>query len=186
MSIKNIIILLAILLILGGLYYYLNRPEPPPPKEPVYYVWLFEMEELEHIKIELPSEKLSQSFIKISKGDQFPWFFDDSEHSDIDRDRWGGGIPLILSGPQVARIITENATDEQLALYGLIEPSIVITLTLEDGSTLHIKVGDKTPDYNNFYVQAPNRRSVATVDVSWYTVIERLVKDPPYAPLPEE
>jgi hypothetical protein len=47
-------------------------------------------------------------------------------------------------------------------------------------------VGDKTPDFNNFYVQAPNRQSVATVDISWYTVVERLVKDPPYAPPPEE
>ena len=83
--------------------------------------------------MELPSENLSQSFIKIPQGDQFPWFFDDPQQSDVDMARWGGGIPLLLSGPSVARIIAENATEEQMARFGLTEPSIKITLTLEDG-----------------------------------------------------
>jgi len=109
LRIRNIVILLVILLALGGIYYYLSRPEPPEPQEPTYYVWLIEMDEIEHIVMELPSDNLSQSFIKISEGDKFPWFFDDAERSDVDKARWGGGIPLLLSGPSVARIIAENA-----------------------------------------------------------------------------
>jgi len=186
LRIRNIIILLVILAVLGGLYYYLSRPEPPEPPEPTYYVWLIEADDIKHIKMELPSENLSQSFIKIPQGDQFPWFFDDPQQSDVDMARWGGGIPLLLSGPSVARIIAENATEEQMARFGLTEPSIKITLTLEDGKVMKINVGDKTPDGNNFYVQAPGRNDVATVDVTWYDVIERIIKEPPYAPPLEE
>jgi hypothetical protein len=58
---------------------------------------------------------------------------------------------------------------------------MTITLTLTDGNTLDITIGNKTPDGNNFYVQAPSSNDVATVDYTWYDVIERLVKEPPYA-----
>ena len=133
MRIRNIVILLVILLALGGVYFYISRPEPPPPSEPTLYVWMIEMDDIEHITMELPSENLTQSFIKIPQGDQFPWFFDDAERSDIDKARWGGGIPLLLSGPSVARVIAEGATEEQLATFGLAEPSMRITLTLFDG-----------------------------------------------------
>lgn len=186
MSTRNIIILLVILIALGGLYYFLSRPKPIPQQEPTYYVWMEEMDDIKHIIIELPKEGLKQSFIKIPQGDQFPWFFDDAEQSDVDRERWGGGITLLLSGPSVARIIAEGATEEQLATFGLTEPSMKITLTLEDGKVINIEVGDKTPDGKNFYVKAPDRNDVATVDITWYDVIERIVKEPPYAPPPEE
>ena len=186
MNTRNIIILLVILIAVGGLYYFLSRPEPPPLKEETIYVWLIDMDEITHIVIELPDEGLKQSFIKIPQGDQFPWFFDDAENSDVDTARWGGGIPLLLSGPSVARIIAEGATEEQLATFGLTEPSMRITLTLADGKVMNIEVGDKTPDGNNFYVKAPNRNDIATVDVLWYDVMERIVKEPPYAPPPEE
>ncbi|GAG36527.1 unnamed protein product, partial [marine sediment metagenome] len=35
---------------------------------------------------------------------------------------------------------------------------------------------------NTFYVQAPGSNDVALVDYTWYEVLERLVKEPPYAP----
>ena len=56
-----------------------------------------------------------------------------------------------------------------------------IILTIENGDTLNIKVGDRTPGGGNFYVQAPDSNDVALVDYTWYGVLERLVKEPPYA-----
>ena len=149
-------------------------------------MWLIEMEEIQHIEIELPREGESQTFIKIKEEDKFPWYFDDPQRSEIDVDRWGGGIPLLLSGPGTERVIAENATQEKLAEFGLTQPQMTITLTLEDNSVLSINIGDSTPDGHAFYVQAPDTNNVALVDYTWYNVLERLVKKPPYAPPPED
>ena len=179
---SNIFILAVILAVLGGVYYWISRPEPQPPPEPQFYVWQIEMNDINHITISLPREQLSQSFIKILQGHEFPWFFDDHQRSPIDTGRWGGGIPLILSGPGADRIICENATQEKLAEFGLLQPGLEITLTLTDNTTLNITVGDDTPDGSNRYIRAPGTNDVATVAHSWYEVLERLVKEPPYAP----
>jgi hypothetical protein len=138
------------------------------------------MDEIEHVVISLPRQNLSQAFIKISQGDQFPWFFDDAQRSPVNKTRWGGGIPLLLSGPGASRVITENATAEQLAEYGLAEPSMLITLTLGDGTIVETEIGDKTPNGQNCYVRAPNSNAVAIVDYTWYDVLAALVTDPPY------
>ena len=181
MRIRSILILLAILLALGGYFYFSRTPELPPKSKPIVYVWNIEMDEIQHVKIRLPREDKSEAFIKIPEGDKFPWHFDDPQQSKVDTTRWGGGIPLLLRGPGAERIIARDATEEKLAEFGLTQPQMEIALTLEDGDTLNIIVGDKTPDGNNFYVQAPGSNDVATVDISWYDVFERLVKKPPYA-----
>ena len=179
---SNIFILAVILAVLAGVYYWISHREQQPPPEPHYYVWDIEMDDINHIIISLPREGLSQSFIKIVQGHEFPWFFDDSQHSPVDTERWGAGIPLLLSGPGADRVICENATLEQLDEFGLLQPGLEIILTLEDNTTLNITVGDNTPDGSNYYIRAPGTNDVATVVRSWYEVLERLVKEPPYAP----
>jgi len=182
LRIRNILILLAILLALGGYFYFSNTPQPSPKSEPTVYVWLVEVDEIQHIEIRLPREDKSEAFIKIEEEDKFPWYFDDLQRSEVDMARWGGGIPLLLSGPGAERIIAQNATPEKLAEFGLAQPQMEITLTLEDGDILNITVGDRTPDGNTFYVQVPGSNDVCLVDYTWYEVLERLVKEPPYAP----
>ena len=114
MRTRNILILLIILLAVGGVYFYSSRPKLTEPEEPRWYAWEIEMEEIAHIEIELPGEGMSQAFIKIPEGDKFPWYFDDPERSDISQVRWGGGVPLLLSGPGVDRIISQNTTEERI------------------------------------------------------------------------
>ena len=181
MRLRNILILLVILLALGGFFYFSNRPEAASPSDPQLFVWLVEMDDIRHIEIQLPHEDKSQAFIKIEEEDKFPWYFDDPQRSEVDTQRWGGGIPLLLSGPGAKRPITENATEEELTKFGLTQPQMKITLTMENGDTIYINVGDPTPDGRNFFVQAPDTNDVATVDILWYKEIERLVKEPPYA-----
>ena len=183
---SNIAILLSILLVLGGVFYYLNIPKPAAPVPPKYYAWLVEMDSIQHIKISLFSENKSESFIKISEADKFPWYFDDPQRSDIDTKRWGGGIPLLLSGPGVDRIISRNTTPEKLTEFGLTpQPQMEIQLILTDNTTMNIMVGNSTPDRTKHYVLAPNTNNdVATVDYTWYNEIARLVTQPPYATPP--
>ena len=181
MRIRNIIILLVILLILGGYFYLTYTPETPPASEPKIYVWDIKMDEIKQIEIVLPHENISESFIKIEEENKFPWHFDDPQMSEVDIARWGGGIPLILSGPGVERIITRNATEEKLNEFGLTQPRMEITLTLQDETILHIAVGDSTPNEATYYVKVKDSNDVALVDYTWYEVLERLVKEPPYA-----
>ncbi len=182
MRLRNILILLVILLALGGYFYFFNKPEPAPPPEPQLYVWLIEMDEIQHIEIRLPHEDKSEAFIKVKEEDKFPWYFDDPQRSNVDVERWGGGIPLLLSGPGAVRVIAENATQEELAEFGLTQPRMKITLTLENGDILNINIGDWTPNGNAFYIQVPGSNAVCLVDYTWYNEMERLVKEPPYAP----
>jgi len=186
LRLRNVLILLTILLALGGYFYFSNAPQPASKSEPQLFVWLIDIEEIQHIEIRLPREDKSEAFIKIRKGDKFPWYFDDPQRSEINIERWGGGIPLLLSGPGTDRFINRNATEEKLTEFGLTQPLMEITLTLEDGGILSIIVGDKTPDGHAFYVQAPDSNDVALVDYTWYEVLERLVKEPPYAPPPAD
>ncbi len=186
MRLRNILILLAILLALGGYYSFSSRPEPTPKPKPQVFVWMIDMEEIKHIEIELPREGKSQAFIKVKEGDKFPWYFDDSQRSNVDVNRWGGGIPLLLSGPRADRVISENTTEEKLAEFGLTQPLMKITLTLENGDIMNIKVGDSTPDGHAYYVQSPYSNDVALVDYTWYEVLERLVTEPPYASSPAD
>ncbi len=94
--------------------------------------------------------------------------------------RWG--IEFLLTGPGAERVIAKNATEEKLAEFGLTQPQMEIILTLEDGDILNITVGDRTPGGDTFYVQGPDSNDVSLVDYTWYEVLERLVKEPPYAP----
>ncbi len=166
---------------LGGVYYAVSRPGPPAPKIPKEYVWLIEQEDIDRITISLPRESLSCSFIRIKMEDKFPWFFDDENKSPVDVKRWGGGIPLLLSGPGADRVISQSTTEEKLAEYGLTQPKMLIQLILTDGETMQISVGDVTPNGGNYYVQAPGSTAVATVDYTWYDVLAKIVKEPPYA-----
>lgn len=182
MRLRNILILLVVLLALVGYFYFSNRPQPALTPESQLYVWLIEMNDIKRIEIGLPPENKSQAFIK--EADR-SWHFDDPQRSPVDMQRWGGGIPLLLSGPAANRIIAENATEAKLAEFGLTQPRMKVALTLEDGTLLNITVGDNTPDGVNYYVQVPDSNDVATVDFTWFEVLARLVKEPPYAPPPK-
>ncbi len=179
MKLRTILILAVILLALGSYWLFFQPSEPVPEPETQLYVWLIEMEEIEAITIRLPRENQSQAFIK---EEDRSWHFDDPQRTMVDMQRWGGGIPLLLSGPGTDRIISENTSDEKLAEFGLIQPQMELVLTLENGDILNITVGDRTPNRAFFYVQAPDTRDVALVDYTWFEVLERLIKEPPYPP----
>jgi len=176
----SILILLIILLALGGYFYFSNDSEPSPQVEPRAFLWNIEMGGIQHIEIRLPREDKSVAFVKISQEGKFPWYFDDPQRSEVDVARWG--IEFLLTGPGAERVIAKNATEEKLTEFGLAQPQMEITLILEDGDILNIAVGDRTPDGINYYVQAPGSNDVALVDYTWYEVLERLVREPPYAP----
>lgn len=170
------------LIVLGVVFYFSSRPEPAEPVEPQYFVWDVEMDELQTMAIGLAREDMSESWVKHE--DQY-WYFDMPNGPKVDMKRWGGGIPLLLSGPGANRRLVDDATDEQLESYGVTNPLMLINLTLENGKSIDIEVGDSTPDGQFYYIRLEGQRRIYTVDFTWYEVLRRLITDPPY-PGPEE
>ena len=182
MGLRSLLALAVFLGVLGVVYYYSSQTEPPPPVELRPFVWDVEMEELAKMNISLPPEGKSESWVK---HDDRYWYFDKPDGPKVNMNRWGGGIPLLLSGPGAERRIAADATDEQLDIFGMTQPQMQIDLTLENQKTIEIDVGDPTPDRQGFYVRLRESRDIYTVHETWYHVLERLVLDPPY-PDPDE
>ena len=180
MKLGSIITLVVILAALSLYFFVLNPSQPDDDTtttEPRAYVWSVDMQELQHITIILSQAEMSESFVK---HEDRQWYFDTPDGSQVDSDRWGGGIPLILSGPGSNRIITEYATAEQLDIFGFNQLHMEIVLTMENGNVLNIEVADSTPDGGAYYVKVAESNAVYTVDYTWYDVLERLVLEPPY------
>ena len=183
MKIRTILVMAGILVALGVFFLIFRRPpEPEPQAEPRSFVWSVEMEDLKHMAISLPADGKREAWVKHE--DKY-WYFDQPDGPKVNMKRWGGGIPLLLSGPGANRAIAENATDEQLEIYGLKAPKMTMNLVLENEDSIDVEVGDRTLDGQAYYIKLIDSRAVYTVDFTWYDVLERLVLDPPY-PVPEE
>jgi len=181
MKLSTIIVMVAVLIVLGVVYIVTSRPEPPEPVEAQYFVWDVEMDELKEMKISLPPRDMSESWV--IHEDKY-WYFDEPNGPKVDMQRWGGGIPLLLSGPGANRRITGEATEEQLESYGLLDPAMTIDIVLVNDEEIHIEVGDSTIGRDTYYIRLVDSKNVYTVDYTWFQVLERLVTEPPY-PKPE-
>ncbi|ETW94383.1 MAG: hypothetical protein ETSY2_49885, partial [Candidatus Entotheonella gemina] len=162
--------MLAVLITLGGYVYFSNRPEPALPDAPRPLIWSIEAENLERLSIRLASAGHQKSLAWVRREGR-NWYFDTPDGPQVDMKRWGGGIPLLLSAPGAERRVADHATDEQLAAYGLNAPSMSIGLTLKQGRTVHIEVGDRTPDGLAYYIRLADAREIYTVHDAWYHVL---------------
>ena len=172
----------GILAALAALYFFTRpQPESGQQSDSRKFIWSVGMEELKHLTIKLPAEGKSQSWVK--RQDRY-WYFDQPNGPRVDMKRWGGGIPLLLSGPGAERFITSEPTEKQLEIYGFKNPGLKMALILRNEDTIRVEVGYKTLDKRAYYIRRINSKAIYTVDHTWYDVIERLVLDPPY-PEPE-
>ena len=188
MKLKAILILVAILAVAGTTYYFVTRPKAPVQPTAKHFVWNFDMDELQNVTFTLPKAGnggLTESFVKHPDNKEF--YFDVVNGPEVDNLRWGGGIPILLSGPQANRMILSSATEAQLQQYGL-DPAIKplnmdIKLTILIGGTpvkYEVYVGDSNPDGSNYYVRLAGNTDVYTVDKSWYDVLADIITNPPY------
>ncbi|MDP2920735.1 MAG: DUF4340 domain-containing protein [Dehalococcoidia bacterium] len=178
MKLRAIIILVVVAAVLGVTFYAVSRPQPETPAEPRPFVWDFEMDALQNIELTLKAEQ-SVSFVKHE--DRY-FYFDVPNGSKVDMERWGGGIPLILSGPGAERRLVVDATAQQLKEYGFDEPTVKIKLTLNDANVYNVELGDATPSGQAYYIRLAELKDIYTVDYTWYDVVSRLVTEPPYPP----
>jgi len=179
---STLLVMIGIFLALG-LFFLISKRwvEPEPQPKPRPFVWSITTDALRRITIILPPKGKQQTWIKHK--DKY-WYFDRPAKIKVNMKRWGGGIPLLLSGPAAERLITNDPTDEQLEIYGFKNPKMKIDVVLENEKSIDIEIGDKTLDGQAYYIRVMDSKTIYTVDYTWVDVLERLVLEPPY-PQPE-
>lgn len=176
MSLRNTLILIVVLVLMGaGLY--VNKVLRTPPSEPKPpEVWSVKEEDITHIDLRMPQIDKSASFVL---GEDGYWHFDNAQKSPVDLKRWGG-IVLLVSSPQSRRLLAEKAND--LSEYGLVQPQMIVSLTVKKQPNVEIHIGDKTPSGEAYFVMVQGHDPVYLLDSTWFDVYERLVKEPPKPP----
>jgi len=183
MKLRSILVMAGILAALGAIFFIARQPPRSGPQaEPRRFIWSVGMQDLKHLTIKLPAEGKSEAWVKHE--DRY-WYFDRPNGTKVNMKRWGGGIPLLLSGPGADRLITSEATEKQLEMYGFKNPRMEMALILRNGDALKIEIGSRTLDGRAYYIRLLDSETIYTVDHTWYDVLERLVLDPPY-PEPEK
>lgn len=151
--------------------------EPPAPVATETFI--YSIAEGDITSVEITHHGDTRRFIRdeTSAG----WVFDDAERPQVAQDRWGG-IPLLLSGPRVQRVLSVEQAD--LWRYGLDDPATTIRLGLSDGQLLTVSIGIPSPGGENDYVMRDGSPQIVLIDRSWREVLTRLVTAPPFASTP--
>jgi hypothetical protein len=179
MKLRSITVLAAILVALAGIYLVTNRTQIPIEAERLPFVWQFAPDTLTRVSVSLVREGEAETWVRRGGND---WVFEATGEA-VDEVRWGLGIPLLLSGPRAARIVGD-VESSRLDAYGLAAPRVTIGLDLADGRKVTVHVGDTTPDGAEDYLTVEGSPVLYSVSREWAGVVERLVHQPPVAPLP--
>ena len=174
---RGAVSLLIGLAVIGAYVLVQIRNEAPAPVPTETFIYSIDERDIDSVEITHLGD--TQRFMWDEQSDG--WVFDDAERSPVARDRWGG-IPLLLSGPRVQRVLSVDKAD--LWRYGLDDPTTTITLGLSNGQRLTVYIGIRSPDGENDYVVREGSPQIVLIDRSWHEVLVRLVTAPPYASRP--
>ena len=172
MNAKLTLAFVLVLAVIGAYVLVRGLGGEPPPIETETFI--YDIDERAITLVEITNLGDSQRFVRDDARGQ--WVFDDEQRAPVLQDRWGG-IPLLLAGPRVQRVLAVD--DADLGRYGLDEPTTTIHVGLNSGETVTILLGIPTPDGVNHYAKRKGATQIALVDRSWGDVLVRLVTDPP-------
>lgn len=154
-----------------------NAPGPAGEPDPPYFYTL-DSDTISRISITVGEQSISWHVRREDNRNR--WYFDEPENIPVDIKRWGG-ITLLLGGPRPDRLLlAEYEGLENPEIYGLDDPPLKIDVTLRDGTTVALHIGNTTPDGGAHYARQAGMSQLQLIDSSWGQVLERLVNEPPY------
>ncbi len=178
MSVRFTIVLVVLLIMVGGLVAVTQvlrtDEEAPERKDRLYRVSSAELAE-----VTISQEEDQITFVHLEES----WFIKDEESGEnvpVDIGRWGG-VPSLLGGPAVSTNLSDS--EEELgsrASYGVDPPRSRINITLFNGQTTEVNIGDLTPTEDGYYTYVTDSEILYIVHSAWVDVIVRLLNEPPY------
>ncbi|MBM3926257.1 MAG: DUF4340 domain-containing protein [SAR202 cluster bacterium] len=180
MNVRLTLLLVVLLVVIGGLVaitQVLRGGDTPDRGSRLYRL---SSSELNRVVVTRGEETIT--FLR--KGDE--WFIDDTERGmvGVDVQRWGG-IPVLLGGPTTTKLIEppEGQTID-FTSYGVAPPKTSIHVATSRNQAVDVHIGDATPDATGYYVKVHGTNVLYVVNSAWVDVINRLINEPPYPPVP--
>lgn len=171
MNIRLSILLVTVLLIFGGTFLAvrLTRSAQKPPDPP----WLYRVDEdsLVHLQVSFGGQTVDYDRDPGSS----TWYIQGDPPVPVSQKF--SGTTLLLSGPQVNRLLAENI--DTPAAYGLDPPLSKIKITERSGLVYEFHLGNPTPDQSNQYARLVGYPQLFTVPEIWARVINKLATEPP-------
>jgi hypothetical protein len=169
------VLLVAVLLIFGGAFLAVRLTGSTEVAK--FTPWLYRVDDGSIVHIEVTYGGQTVSYAKEpGTGD---WYIEKEPPVPVFLKKWGG-TTLLLSGPQVSRVLAEQI--ENPASYGLEPPLSRVRITDVGGTILEFHLGKATPDTKNQYARLAGHPALFVVPTEWADVVNRLATEPPYPP----
>ena len=174
MKFARVLIAAAVLAALVGVLYWSNRSElakaskPDPKAAPK----ILELKEPDIKQIEIRHRDGETTVVK--KNDAGKWSITAPQPLAADQSAVGA-ITSAISSLSSDRMIDENANN--LSSYGLDPPRIGITLTMADGKTHVLRIGEDTPVEGSTYVMLDGDKRLFTIASFSKTALDKQSKD---------
>ncbi len=159
MKIRGLLIAAVLLAALGGLLYWSNKKKKADESKPlVDTAKIFKWESGDIQKIELKRRDGEPTVLEKNKEGQ--WAIVAPKPYRADQDTVSSMVSTLAS-LNADRTVEDQAAD--LSPYGLDKPSLEVTLTLKDGKTAKLLVGDEVPTGSGSFVKADGDPKIYTV-----------------------
>ncbi|MBZ5635259.1 MAG: DUF4340 domain-containing protein [Acidobacteriia bacterium] len=174
MKFARLLIAAAVLAGLVGLWYWSNRSEEakagkPDPKAPPK---ILELKEADIKQIEIRHRDGESTVVK--RDDAGKWSITAPQPLAADQSAVAS-ITSAVSSLSSDRMVDENASN--LSSYGLDPPRIGITLTMADGKTRVLRIGEDTPTEGNTYAMLDGDKRLFTIASSGKSALDKQSKN---------
>ena len=167
---RTTIIMVAAFLLLAGGVWALETTNPRAPAEKTVYV--LEVKDTDVQRIDVTTEAGSAAF---ERAEPFGWRFAASdEQADLSR---VSSVINRLAKLRSSAKVTDTVTD--LPRYGLERPRANAVLTMKDGTTQRINLGNKTVNDAAYYAMVDGTTVLHTINTLIVGDVEKLVSEPP-------
>lgn len=170
---RGLIIATALFCVLAGLIFWSNKrkaaEEAKPPTSTTTAVLHVKQDDVAGINIQ---KKGGPSVVLQKTGDQ--WHMTAPQSYAVDSEAVNSFLAAI-STVDADSVVDDKPTD--IAQFGLAQPSITVTLTMKDGKTRTLLLGDDAPTGGDVYAKTQNKPAVYAVASYTKTSLDKGVTD---------